>query len=408
MAILDQVKELYESNHRVGKFRGIYYDYTCPSPDAYIHQFLWDSCFHAIVLTHFDIDRAKAEIRTLLSRQRRNGFVPCITFWKHRSIIWELFSFIFEKSGITTITQPPVIPISVEAIYKKSKDTKFLKEVYPKLKGFMDWLYLNRDTNGNGLMETLHPWEAGIDSTPTFDEQLGIKDTKPGITEVYSKFYWVLIRSALLGWNNKKILKRKVFISDNVLVNSIYIKSLESMVYLAKSLGKEADSKVFSARYKKTLDSLIKYCWSEEDKIFYDLDENEMQVKIKTISSLMPLILDDLPKELADSLVIHLTDKNEFWSEYPIPSVSMDEKTFNPNRNLVLWRGPTWASTNWFISKALSHWGYGKEAKTIADKTAKMVGKSGFRENYNPLTGEGYDQQNFTWPGLVLDMISDI
>ncbi len=119
----------------------------------------------------------------------------------------------------------------------------------------------------------------------------------------------------------------------------------------------------------------------------------------------MPLILDDLPKKYVDLLISHLTNKNEFWSEYPIPSVSMDENTFNQNNSLVLWRGPTWVNINWFLVKALVHWGRIKEVKVIVDKTSKMVEKNGFREFYNPFTGEGYGQPNLGWSALILDMV---
>src|SRR5690348_17747575 len=36
--------------------------YTVPAPVDYPYQWLWDSCFHAIILTHFDLPAAKAEL----------------------------------------------------------------------------------------------------------------------------------------------------------------------------------------------------------------------------------------------------------------------------------------------------------------------------------------------------------
>lgn len=398
MTLLDRVIWLYKNNHKTGESSGIHYDYTCPSPGNYPHQWLWDSCFHSIVLTHFDIERAKREIRTLLSGQRENGFLPCCTLWKKR--------FPFEETFYRTqISQPPVPPIAIEIIYDKSKDLNFLKEVYPKLKAFMKWYAGCRDSNNNGLIEAIHPWETGIDSTPTFDKQLGIRKPHPNFGEFMLKYYWIFFRYYLLGWDEKEILSKKIFLSDNLLINSIYAKALKSMSRLALILGNENDFKDFDDRYKVVLAALIKYSWSEEDKIFYDLDENDEQVKIKTISSLMPLILDDLPKKFVEDLIGHLTDKNEYWCEYPIPSVSMDEKTFSSGGGFVLWRGPTWINTNWFITKALLHRGYKKEARIIIDKTAEMVDKSGFWEYYNPLTGEGYGQPSYGWSALVLDMV---
>ncbi len=386
MTLLDRVKKLYKDNRRVGKIDGIYYDYTCPSPKNYPHQWIWDSCFHAIVLTHFDLERAKREIRTLLRGQKENGFIPCVKIWKRRYLLEDLFY-------TSKISQPPVIPLAVEIIFEKSKDRKFLTEAYPKSKAFMNWFALNRDSNHNGLIEVVHPWETGIDSTPTFDGQLGIKSPHPGFTEVMFKFL---------------TLNQKVFRSENVLMNSIYAKSLKSMSRMARTIGKGKDTVSFEKRYEEALNALITRCWSSEDEIFYDLDQKGRQVKVKTVSSLMPLILDGLPKKYVGPLVNHLTNKKEFRSEYPIPSVSMDEKTFDPNGGLVLWRGPSWINTNWFISRALLEKGYKKESGIINKKTLQMVEKSGLWEFYNPLNGVGYGQPTFGWSTLVLDMTQTV
>lgn len=400
MAILDQVRKLYNNNHKIGSYGGISYDYTCPSPKNYPHQWLWDSCFHSIVLTHFDPERGKKEIETLLLNQKADGFIPCVSIWEKRYPFEEIFY-------ITKISQPPAIPLAVEEIYKKTKDTDFVNEVYPKLKIFMEWYGNNRDSNRNSLAEVIHPWESGIDSTPSFDKQLGIKQKSPGVFRVFSTFFSILFKYFLLGWDGNKILEKKIFLSENVLVNSIYAKSLKSMTFLAKVLQNSTDAGFFEKRYRWVIKALVKNCWSEKEEIFYDLDKNGKQVEVKTISSLMPLILEDLPKRYSEALIKkHLLNKDEFWSEYPIPSVALDDKMFNPGKNLVLWRGPTWVNTNWFLAKALMLRGYRKEAKVVILKTAEMIEKSGFWEFYNPFTGEGYGQPNFGWSSLILDMLT--
>ncbi|WP_439673173.1 hypothetical protein [Cupriavidus necator] len=33
------------------------------------------------------------------------------------------------------------------------------------------------------------------------------------------------------------------------------------------------------------------------------------------------------------------------------------------------------------------------------------IERSGFREYYNPFSGEGYGAKDFTWSGLVIDMV---
>ncbi len=386
MDLLSKVKALYKLHYKVGELNGVHYDYTCPSLTNYPHQWLWDSSFHSIVLSNFDINRAKREILTLFLNQSENGFVPCVTIWKKRFPFEEMFY-------MTKITQPPVPPIAVEIIYQKSHDIKFLNETYPKLALFMDWFYEKRDLDNIGLIKIIHPWETGIDSSPAFDKQLGVKINNPSFFEVMARFYWIIF--------NKK------FASENVLMNSIYAKSLKSMSRLANIVNKTDDAKKYNTRYKQAVDSLIKYCWSDTDKIFYDLDNDRKQIKIKTISSLMPLIIEDLPKKYVVNLISkHLLNNKEFWSNYPLSSVSMDEKTFNPGKSIVLWRGPTWINTNWFLIKSLIYFGYTREANDLILKTKFLVEQKGFWEFYNPDTGEGYGQPNLSWSALVLDIIN--
>jgi hypothetical protein len=50
--------------------------------------------------------------------------------------------------------------------------------------------------------------------------------------------------------------------------------------------------------------------------------------------------------------------------------------------------------------------GYDAEAKLLIDCIKSLIKKSGFREYYDPYTGEGYGAKNFTWTGLIVDMIN--
>jgi len=47
--------------------------WTCPSAEFYPHQWLWDSCFTAIGLTHVDPARAADELRSLVRGQWDDG-----------------------------------------------------------------------------------------------------------------------------------------------------------------------------------------------------------------------------------------------------------------------------------------------------------------------------------------------
>ena len=64
-------------------------------------------------------------------------------------------------------------------------------------------------------------------------------------------------------------------------------------------------------------------------------------------------------------------------------------------------------ATHWVIYRGLLRYGYAKEADEIRDKSVALLTRSGFRECFNPETGEGQGAHGFTWGALVLDMLGE-
>ena len=67
-AMREAVRALYTRNRQQGvaPWCGLEYDFVCPSTGTYPFQWFWDSCFHTVALAHFDRQRARAEVRSLL------------------------------------------------------------------------------------------------------------------------------------------------------------------------------------------------------------------------------------------------------------------------------------------------------------------------------------------------------
>ena len=66
--VKDEVAAIHERNRQRGHadWCGHDFDFTCPSSVTYPFQWFWDSCFHAIALSHVDLQKAEAEIKSLL------------------------------------------------------------------------------------------------------------------------------------------------------------------------------------------------------------------------------------------------------------------------------------------------------------------------------------------------------
>jgi glycogen debranching enzyme len=121
------------------------------------------------------------------------------------------------------------------------------------------------------------------------------------------------------------------------------------------------------------------------------------------------LFLQDLPRLVAETLVErHLRNPREFWLPWPVPSVAASEPSFDPSfATGIIWRGPSWVNTNWFLVHGLQRQGYTDLAAELSERTLAMVARGSFREFFDPLTGEGYGAVSFGWTTLVLDLLAD-
>lgn len=76
---------------------------------------------------------------------------------------------------------------------------------------------------------------------------------------------------------------------------------------------------------------------------------------------LFPLLLSNPPMEGLREILRLLRDEKEFGTQYMIPTVSRAQPEYNPIANtLLLWRGPIWGFTNWFILEGLQKHGQRK------------------------------------------------
>lgn len=395
------------SNVKTGYSRRLKKDYfyVSPSVKTYPFQWFWDSCFHAIVMRHFDATLAKRELLSLVSVQRKDGFLPHTIFWDGKLHWWCGQESYFEKHPyITAEIQPPVIAYAVLKIYEKDGDQSFVKEIYPALCKYFNYLSAQRDPDKDGLISIIQSRESGMDFSSQYDElwkKDKLKNYLAGSDVIFAQYRkW--------KWDLRKIFASDIFNVEDVLVNSIYAENLWCMAELARILSKKIDAVFYKKKALLCERAIQKKCWDETDEIFYNLSgKAENFLRVKTCAALMPLILRTLDKKKAKALVSkHLLKKNEFFLPYPVPSVAKSEPSFNPNPAKHIWRGTTWLNINWYIARGLKMHGFHDEAKHIAQKSCELVEKSGFYEYFNPLTGEGGGAQNFGWSTLVADMLT--
>jgi glycogen debranching enzyme len=405
-ALEEAARKILLSNLRQGvaDWNGKSYSFVCPSLTGYPFQWFWDSCFHAIALLHLDVEQAKAEMNTLMSAALPDGFIPHIVFWEMEKQPDFLSQNIVGRTSpnYSSTMQPPIIAYAVERIYQATGDESFRDAAMPVLTAYYRWLKQVRDPDDDDLIAVIQPEEAGTDCSPKYDDALGLEElSNQGFIGALNKVYAAY--EPMRG-DDRRILAADIFHFEDVLVNSIYALGLRS---LARLLGQSPEADEFGRQADRTRDALLNKCWDDEAGAFFDLSGvKEMPAKVVTISSLMPLILEDLPRPIVERLVDQwVMAPGHFWTPYPLPSVPASNPKFIPgNPRGFIWRGPTWINTNWFLSHALRRHGYTELADTIVAKSQECIEKSGFREYYHPYTAEGLGARDFGWSTLILDM----
>lgn len=431
---IKKAKSIFENNLIEGysKWKKTNYKFIAPAKKEYVYQFLWDTAFHAIVLSHFDTNWAKREIQNYLLAQWDDGFIPHIIFWKGQTHDLPHWAFLESKPSLrpntSAITQPPILGIAVEEIYEKDKDLVFLKEVVPKIAKNFKWLQENRDPDKDNLVSIISPNESGMDELPVFQLVTGF--VGQDLVRLHYAFRKPDLLNQVYNFNSKKILEKDYFNVEEVLFNTVFIENARSLSRLYKVLKNKTESDFFKKAAEATEKALLKKLWDPQDNIFYSIySRNEKKARIKTAASLIPLFLEKLPQEKLTLLLSdHLLNPAEFWTQYPVPTVSRDDTHYSPlefpeyqhrfggkivnkvyltfyKELKMLWRGPTWIATNWFIVKGLRKHGQDKIADQIVEKMIEMIEKWGFREYYNPETGQGYRRENFGWSTLILDLL---
>lgn len=432
--ILAGCKEILANNRRG--------DYTIPAEGLYPHQWLWDSCFIAIGLAEYDLERAKKEITSLLRGQWSNGMLPHMIFDsadKHSRDrnIWQSWRSPFAPDHIATsgLTQPPMLAEAIIRIGEKMKlvdRRSWYQDMYPALLAYHQWLYTERDPHNEGLILLIHPWESGLDNSPPWITQLHMhskplwvtliektkldrlvllfrRDTShvpPGqrLSNIDAILYFTIVqRLKRKNWDIERILARSHFSVHDLAFNAIFIRANHHLKTMAKTIGRELPEEL-QERMISTEVSLEKL-WDGFHKYYFSQTFiTHKLIKEPTITTLLPLYAGTISKERAEELVQLLHSKQVFNSDFPVPTVPISSSWF---KEYGYWQGPSWINTNWLIVDGLRRYGYDKEADRIEELSIQMVGKSSPYEYFSPITGAPAGAKNFSWSAaLIIHMIA--
>lgn len=412
--------------------------WTRPAPGLYPHQWLWDSCFIAIGQRHYSVKRAQREIRSLFRGQWKNGMLPNIVMGKDYYYADHLWNSHVSKDApkhvkTSGITQPPMIAEAIVKIGEKLSATErraWYKETWEPLLKFHEWLYRERDPHAEGLVVLIHPWESGLDNTPSWMHEMHLnqlplwirlikftklnhlaellrKDTKylPAAQRIDTidalGVYSIARRLKRKKYESRLILRHSSLSIEDLSFNCILIRANHLLKEIAAEINHEIPGWLWE-RMKKAPHAL-ELLWSESQQQYFSRNYASFElIEQPSIMTFLPLYAGTISKSRAAHLV-ELLESKAYATDYPVASVPKNSTYFQPHR---YWQGPTWVNTNWMIIEGLNRYGFAKQAETLRLKTISLVRQHGPYEYFSPLDGSPVGAHPFSWTAaLTIDLL---
>jgi neutral trehalase len=432
--LLDKAKAVLKQNDRV--------DYTVPAPDLYPHQWLWDSCFIAIVLRWLNVERAKTELLSLLRGQWSNGMLPHIIFSpqaeKRETDMWRSWISPYAPHDVLTsgLTQPPLLAEAVVRVGQRLKMPErrsWYRQIYPHLLRYHEWLYAERDPHQEGLVLLLHPYESGLDNSPPWISELRKhsmpwwvnaiekahldnlvnkvrRDTRhvpigQRMSNIEAMAYWAALRRLRRkAYNSEALVSRSLFAVEDLVFNSILIRANSLLQDIAGAIKEELPAHLMESA--KRSQSALGQLWDESSSQYFSRSfVSHKLIEEVSIATLLPLYSGAISEDKAKILVSLLSDPKAFGAKWLVPSVPLNSSDFD---SFKYWQGPTWVNTNWLIIDGLERYGFTTEANVLKDKTLQLVTKSGMSEYFSPLNGKPAGASNFSWTAaLTIDLLKN-
>lgn len=313
------------------------------TPDRVPHRWmwLWDSCYHSLAANRLDPSLGWDYLEAVLAAAAPDGAIA------------------IERTpdtaggGSVDQTQPPLLAWAVwenqQAALKAGVAEKTVRArlayALPRLEAYLSWDIVHRvdPTGATHLLWWLKGTESGMDNSPRF----GLWHSKqaPGMLAVDFSVYFAR--------------------------EAAYVARMANYTGDARTAGRWARlSQRVSAEVHSTL-------WDDRTGLYYDrypetaasgsrAGANEGTLsRVASPTGLLPMWLDDFPKNRLPRLLSAMRDPSTFGTAVPLATVARNASSFSTD----MWRGPMWININYMVARALLANGEAAEARTLMRKT---------------------------------------
>ena len=330
----------------------------------------WDSWKHAAAVANYDPELAKDQIRAMYDFQQNNGFIADCVF-RDTSI---------ENHNYRN-TKPPLSAWAVWKVYEQDNDLNFIKEIYPKIVKQHKWWYEFRDYDKDGICEygstdgtlVAAKWESGMDNAVRFDKSEMVKSSETGFS----------------------------LDQESVDLNAYLYAEKKYLIEMAHILNEKEDSERFEIEAEILRAQIQIQFFDKQTGWFYDTSiDGETFIQAMGCEGWIPLWANVATAKQAEAVKNNMMNPNYFNTKVPFQTLSAKNPDFEPDNGY--WRGPNWLDQAYFGVRGLHNYGYHEDAykatyKLMHNAEGVLTNGKSIRENYQPITGEGLESENFSW-----------
>ena len=379
------------------------------------HQWLWDSCAHAIALAELDPTAALAEVQALLAAQDEDGFIPHL-IWNPRRLTWlDRLAIRHYRSQVgSRLTQTPGLAEATEAVLHAAGERGWLREVLPGVARYYAWLRERRRVGEGELLVCLSPLETGRDNAPEFARGFRLAYGWP------QRFFpqTSLARQlAARSWDAARCLEGEVPLFLDLGFNCVYAANLRALSRLHLAAGMATEAARTEELANRTEADIQHHLNNPEDGLLYSavvVGKWRALLTVSTHSLFFPLLLEQASRALVERLATLLRQPG-FWRPFPAPAEPAEAWKGQPPRRRI-WAGrQTFIYQDWYVVSGLRRQarrfpdlapGLLEAADALAACAVELVRRAGFREYYDSETGAGHGARRFGPAALALDMLA--
>jgi hypothetical protein len=354
--------------------------FTVPNASTYPWQWLWDSCFCALVWADLgDEHRAVQELRTALAHQGPTGFVPHVTYWGD-----ELFlEGFWGRSATSSITQPPMFGHAAVELVRRGIDVP--GDVVEGATACLRFLLEDRRRSSGGLVEIVHPWESGADDSPRWDSL--VAGELDGDAWYHRK--GEMVRSIRFDDDGAPVDNHGCAVGSTAFSALVAWNALELVTLTGDGLIRDRALELAEALSTR---------WDAELVTWVDDGPTAAgSGRARTLEALLGALVDPDPDHVGSALD-QLVDPKAFGAAFGPAGVDRREPAYDA---ATYWRGPAWPQLSylaWCAARAAQRTDV---ADAVAASLVAGAEESGLAEHWDPDTAQPGGAVPQSWTGLA-------